>query len=225
MTQQINLCTPLFLIEERYFAAATVARALVVFVVLAGALLGLGVWGLDVIVSGYQQSVASNQKEVERLRAAITLNKANSAPADAALIQELQARQAELLQRQRLLGEMRRGLVREGWGHSARLQLLAQSIPAQAWVTGVKADEQRLELSGYTLDPASLNAWVARLSTSPLLDGQQLAVVKVERVSTDTRGRDLATASPRPGAGAPLWSYTLVTAMAPVLAPASGARP
>jgi Tfp pilus assembly protein PilN len=210
MAQQINLCTPLFLTRKRYFSAQTMAHALGVFLVLGSALSAYWHWTLLRLGDGYQQSVSDNQREIERLRAAIRLNKENSAPADAALLQELQARQAELLQREQLLAELRRGLLREGEGHAARLQLVARSIPAQAWVTAIRAEESRLELGGYTLEPAALNGWMDRLARSALLQGQQLTAVKVERVLTDGRGSGQAPVVAR-AVGVPLWSYTLVT--------------
>ncbi|MEQ1657477.1 MAG: PilN domain-containing protein, partial [Hylemonella sp.] len=194
MPQQINLCTPIFLTQKRYFSAQTMASALGVFVLLGGVLSGYWTWTLKSLSEGYEQSVSANQREIARLQAAIRLNKENSAPADAALVQELQARQGELERRQALLAELRRGLLRDGQGHAARLQLVARSIPPQAWVTTIKADELTLELGGYTLEPAALNGWMERLAQSPLLQGQQLSVVKVERVATDGRGPGAAPA-------------------------------
>lgn len=211
MPQQINLCTPIFLAQKRYFSARTMAGALGVFVLLGGALAGYGSWQLNALSAGYQHSVQDNQREIERLKAAIRLNKESTAPADLALVQELQARQAELQQREQLLAELQRGLLREGQGHAARLQLVARSIPPQAWVTAIRADDARLELSGYTLEPAALNGWMERLAQSPLLQGQQLTAVRIERVAMEGRG-----------AGTPTWSYQLVTAGAPA---ASGAQP
>lgn len=223
MPQQINLCTPIFLTQKRYFSAQTMASALGVFVLLGSLLSGYWTWTLKSLSEGYQQSVSANQREITRLQAAIRLNRENSAPADAALVQELQARQGELERRQALLAELKRGLLRDGQGHAARLQLVARSIPPQAWVTTIKADEQSLELGGYTLEPAALNGWMERLAQSPLLQGQQLSVVKVERVATDGRGPG---AAPAPvlarAAGVPLWAYTLVTAAAPAT---TGAKP
>lgn len=218
MPQQINLCTPIFLTQKRYFSAQTMAGALGVFVLLGGVLSGYGSWKLKLLTDGYQHSVTDNQREIERLKAGIRLNKESSAPADAALVQALQAGQAELAQREQLLAELRRGLLREGQGHAARLQLVAQSIPPQAWVTAIRADELRLELSGYTLEPAALNRWMERLAQSPLLLGQQLSAVKVERVAADGGSGAVAVRA----RGAPMWSYQLVTAGAPAT---SGAKP
>jgi Tfp pilus assembly protein PilN len=211
MAQQINLCNPIFLTQKRYFSASTMVRSLDVFVLLGGLLSGYWSWTLQALSAGYQQTVANNQREVTRLQAAIQINRANAAPAEVAQVQELQARQAELLQRELLLRELKQGLLREGYGHAARLQLVARSIPPQAWVTEIRADDLRLELSGYTVEPAALNGWMARLAESPLLEGQQLSVVKVERVTADTRA---GSAAAIPSVSGPLWSYTLVTAVA-----------
>ena len=86
------------------------------------------------------------------------------------------------------------------------------SIPAPVWVTEVKADGQRLEVSGFTLEPAALNDWVSRLSGSPLMRGLRLDAVKVESTAA-------ASAPAGPVAGvAPAapsresWAFNLVNA-------------
>lgn len=219
MPQQINLCNPIFLTQKRYFSAVTMARALGVFLLLGGLLSAYWSWALQALNTGYQQSAASSQREIDRLQAAIQARRAATGPADAAAVQELETRKAELQQSELLLRELKRGLLRDGQGHAARLQLLARSIPPQAWITEVKADDLRLELSGYTLEPAALNGWVARLADSPLLEGQQLALVKVERVKPEAGPAGTAAV---PAATGPLWSYTLVTAWRPV---AAGGKP
>lgn len=224
MPQQINLCNPIFLTQKRYFSADTMARALGVFVLLGALLSAYWTWTLNALGTGYRQTVSNNQREIERLQAAIQINRINAGPADAAQTKELEVRQAELQQRELLLRELRRGLLRDGYGHAARLRLVASSIPPQAWVTEVRADDLRLELSGYTLEPEALNAWVARLGDSPLLEGQHLSVVKVERVTPEARAASPASAQVRT-ISAPLWSYTLVTAVAPVAQAAPGGRP
>ena len=228
MPQQINLCTPIFLTQKRYFSANTMAQAMGVFLLLGGSLAAYWTWSLKQVSAGYQQSVTTNQREIDRLQAAIKVSKASTAPADAALVQELKQSRDALQHREQLLEELRRGLTREGWGHSARLQLVAQSIPPQVWVTEIKADDTRLELSGYTLEPAALNVWMARLAASPLLQGQQLATIKVERAVTELRnaaGAPGAVTAAR-AAGPAVWSFILVSAVAaPPVAAASGAKP
>ena len=121
--------------------------------------------------------------------------------------QELAGARAQLLERQNTVAELRRGFMAPGQGQSARLQLVAQTIPAQAWVTEVRADAAQLEVRGFTQEPVALNDWVAKLAQSPLLRGQQLAKVKVERANAPA-----------------LWSFTLASELPRAAVPASGSR-
>lgn len=210
MAQQINLCTPIFLTQKRYFSAQAMLQALVVFLILGGGMAAYWVWTLQSFSNSLEQTIATNQSEISRMQAAIKARKAVGGPAEANRTQELQARKAELKQREQLLEESQRGLFREGWGHSARMQLVAQSIPAQVWVTEVKSDSNRLELVGRTLEPAALNDWVKRLAASPLMEGQSLSTVKVER-ATSTRFGALAGVGASDGGGPAAWTFSLVS--------------
>jgi Tfp pilus assembly protein PilN len=218
MPQQINLFTPIQLAQKRHFSAQTMLQTLAAFVLLGGGLSAYWVWSLQKAGEGFNQSLAAQSRELERLQAAIALGKTSGgALTGAALSQELQGRHAELLQRERVAKEWQRGLLRPGWGHAARLQLVAQSIPAQVWVTQVKADEVQFEVSGFTLEPAALNEWVAKLSVSPLLKGQSLSAVTLEEAITTT---PKAVAGPT----RPMWSFSLLSAMSQPV-PAVGSQP
>lgn len=215
MAQQINLCTPILLTEKRYFSALTMVQALALLAVVGGGWLTYWVWSLNTASTGFKATLALQSSELEGLASALKQGRAGAGSAESALTQTLQLRRAELLQREQLLDELQRGLFRPGWGHSARLQLLSQSIPAQVWVTEVKADDVQLDVSGYTLDPAALNLWAGRLAASPLLKDQKLATVKVEN-ATVVAARPGATAavpvtvSPVPR---PMWTFNLLNAV------------
>ena len=232
MPQQINLCTPILLTQKRYFSAQTMVQALAVFVVLGGGLCAYWVWSLNAASEGFRTTLATQSRELEGLQSAIQQGKTGVVPADAALAQDLQGRRTELLQREKLMEELQRGLFRPGWGHSARLQLVAQSIPAQVWVTEVKADDNLLDVTGFTLEPAALNDWVGKLAASPLLQGQKLSTVKVENVSLAMMKTVAGTAvSALPAASSavltasrPMWSFRLVSAVGSPSA-SMGAKP
>ena len=217
MAQQINLCTPIFLTQKRYFSAHAMLQAWVVFLLLGGAMAAYWVGSLKSLSDSLEQTIATNQSEINRMQAVIKASKAGGS-SEATRAQELQARKAELKQREQLLQASQQGLYREGWGHSARMQLVAQSIPAQVWVTEVKSDSHGLELVGRTLEPAALNDWVKRLSASPLMQGQSLSTVKVERAASTRAG---AAAAAGAGAGAgdaaggpAVWTFSLVSTLA-----------
>lgn len=221
MPQQINLCTPILLTQKRYFSAQTMVQALAVFVLLGGGLCVYWVWSLNVASEAFKKSFSSQSRELESLQLAIAKNKASAGPVELALTQDLQVQRSELMQREKMLEGLQRGLFRTGWGHAARLQLVAQSIPAQVWVTEVKADEAQLEISGFTLEPSELNDWVDRLAASPLLEGQRLSTVKVEHANAPALTAVVggATASTLPSASSvapasrPVWSFNLVSAL------------
>jgi Tfp pilus assembly protein PilN len=226
MPQQINLCTPILLTQKRYFSAQTMVIALGVFLLLGGALSGAWVWNLDQGVQALRQTAVAQTQEVERLKAAIERSKASAAPVDPALLAQLQARRTALLQREKLREALKEGMFRPGWGHSDRLTWIARSIPAPVWITDVKMDGVRFELTGYTLEPSALNDWVDQLAVSPLMQGLKLSTVKVENatvaLATATSGAPASSAASSAVARRPVWSFNLVS-VEPVAVAAAGA--
>ncbi len=198
MPQQINLSTPVLLAQKRYFSARTMLVSLMVFALLGGGGTAYGLWNLRQAAQAMRSALVAQEPELARLRAAVAQAKAVDTNAEAQLTQQLQAARQQLAERARVLAELRQGTLIPGRGHSARLQMVAQSIPPQAWVTGMAGDASQMEVSGFTQEPAALNDWVARLALHPVLAGQQLSRVKVERVA------------PAPG-GRALWSFSLVS--------------
>lgn len=215
MPQQINLCTPILLTQKRYFSAHTMAISLGVFVALGAALCGSWVWSLDRATESFQLSVDTHKAEVESLQAAILRSRANAAPADAALLAQLTDRQGAVAQRERLKEALGQGLFQPGWGHSDRLTWVARSIPAPVWISEVRIDGMRFEVSGFTLEPAALNDWVDKLSASPLMQNLKLATVRVEKTAAANLAVPSAAASAASAPMAParaVWSFNLVSA-------------
>lgn len=199
MPQQINLSTPVLLAQKRYFSAQTMLVSLAVFVLGGAAMTAYGLWSLSGLSRSLQATLAGQEPDLTRMRAAVAQSRAGQGVDDKQLTQQLQAARAQLTERQQLLAELQQGLLAPGRGHAARMQLVAQSIPSQAWVTALKADAGRFEVSGYTQEPSVLNDWVAQLSRSPILAGQHLARVQVERAPGDR----------------PLWTFHLGSAVTP----------
>ena len=199
MPQQINLYTPVQYASPERFTADSMVSALLIVVVLAGGMGGMLAWNMSRASATYNQSLTDQERDIRGLKRALDLARANAAPADTALVKQLQAAQAEVTQREALLATVQHGTVQPGYGHSDRLQLIASSIPPQVWITELKANSDMLEMSGFTLQPAELNDWVKRLAQSPLMQGLQLAAVKVEIASDSLRGVGGAGGSGVPG--------------------------
>lgn len=222
MAQQINLCIPILLKEKRYLSANTMLLSLGVFVVVGAALCGYLVWSLQRATASLQQTVAAQTREIENLQAALQRSRASAAPPDPALMAQLQELRNTLVHRQRLRAALQEGLLRPGWGHSDRMTWVARSIPAPAWITGMRLNDNRFEVHGFTLEPSALNDWVNQLAISPLMQGLRLANVKVENANNASNAANAAavaaTAPPSaPASGAasgvvrPVWSFHLVS--------------
>ena len=231
MPQQINLCTPVLLKQKRYFSAQTLLQTMAVLAVLGGGLATYGVWSLQSAKLALQTTSSVRAPELASLRTAVASQNSGMDSSGPGLDRQLLAAREQLKERLNTLAELRRGLMAPGQGHSARLQLVAQSIPDQVWITQVRGDELQLEVAGFTDEPTALNDWVAKLAQSPLLQGQQLTRIKVERAELAPiagLARSAQTASaPAPvvvPARAP-WAFTLVSMFPPASRPLPNAKP
>jgi Tfp pilus assembly protein PilN len=221
MPQQINLCTPLLLAPKRYFSAQTMAQALAVFLLVGGALCATWVWNLNHTTTELLRLQNQQAAELAALKAALVANAASAAPLSPSLQAQVQGLRAQVQAQENVLLALQQGRLVQGAAHSDRLALVSRSIPAPVWVTGVEADATRLEVTGYTLEPAALNEWVNRLALSPLMQGLRLATVKVQSARQAKAAAD-ALALP---AGREAWSFTLVSAQPLVPSAAKGSTP
>jgi Tfp pilus assembly protein PilN len=237
MPQQINLCLPILRKQKPRFGAQALLQWFAVVWVM-GVLLGASwVWNLNQASESLKQTVAAQAQELAAMQAVIERNQAGAGPARAAEQQMLTQQRALLAQRQQALLALQQGRAVSGYSHAERLRLVAQTIPPQAWVTQLRADDSLLEVGGYTLEPAVLTDWVHRLAQSPLLKGQALSTVVVERVKPDSglphgaldrqavAAKD-AVAAKEGGSKAasqvPRWSYTLSSSLAKPTAESAG---
>lgn len=242
MAQQVNLCLPILRKQKSSFTAKTLAQALAILLLVGGALGAAWVWNLNHASASLKLTFATQTQELEGLRVALAKSQGVVVPGQTAAEQELTQRRAHLLQREKVLAALKQGYIQPGFGHAARLQLVAQTIPSAAWISQINADERTLEVVGYTLEPAVLTTWVNRLADSPLLKGQSLSTVKVDSVKPDTvlpgavavgqavqpavavaSTTQAQSSSVKPSLPA-IWSFALLSSMAPPVA-ASKVKP
>lgn len=182
MAQQINLSTPILLTQKRYFSAHTMLVALSVFVVLGGMGCAVWVWNFQQSMNSMNETLKAQASELDKLRLAIANNRSMTKQPTAALQTELQQLQTAVSQREKLQQILQEGVLPVGSRYSDRLDWIARSIPAAVWITGIKMDGTHFDVSGYTLEPAALTEWRAKLAQSTLMQGMELAAIKVESV-------------------------------------------
>jgi hypothetical protein len=226
MAQQINLLAPILLAPRRYFSALTLLQATTLLLA-AGTVTALWLQQRDRSAQARHQQLLA-QYAVERQQLMVA-RASLPAPQDAAALrQELQALQAGNADRETLLRTLgaEHG-SRAGQQHSDLLALVARTLPDSAWLAELRHAPGRLELVGGTLNTAQLRPWLGQLAGHPLLAGQQLSALRVERVGaagSQAGGHALLEpAAPLASASLPVWAFRVVSAPASPASAASGA--
>ncbi len=223
MAQQINLLTPILLAPRRYFSALTLLQATGLLVV-AGLAVALWLQQRERSAEAQHQlllqSYAAERQQLTVARAGLP------PPVDATTVQQqLLPLEAGNADRRALLKVL--GAEAAGRHHSDLLALIAATLPESAWLSELRYAPGRVELVGGTLDTAVLRPWLARLASHPLLAGQELSSLRVERLGapgTEASGDPLlARGGPLAGSGLPVWSFRVVSAPAQAATAASGA--
>ena len=197
--QEINLFDQIRIAQKRYFLAPAMVKILSPILLLGGFWISGWLSSMEAQGDVIKQSMAIQSREIVNAKGAIELRKEYDR-AMSALEQELEASRRELLQEEQAVRLRYQGLLRPGWGHAARLRLVAESIPAQVWVTAMSINQEIFKVEGFTLEPAALSEWAAVLTANPLLDGQKLSSVNLE----DAGKTKFKT--PRP-----VWSFNLLS--------------
>jgi hypothetical protein len=226
MAQQINLLTPILLTPRRYFSALALLQA-TGLLLLGGLATTLWLQQRDRSAEAEHQALlARYAAERQQL---VVATASLPAPQDAlTLQQQLQALESGNADRAvllRTLGSDPTG--RGGQRHSDLLALVARTLPDAAWLSELRYTPGRVELAGGTLNTAQLRPWLGQLAVHPLLAGQQLSALSVERLGTpgtETRSTALLQGGRLPAPSPlPVWAFRVVSAPAVPASPASGA--
>jgi Tfp pilus assembly protein PilN len=211
---QINLFNPSLVKSEEVFTANRILVGVVGAVVTMAV---IGWWAASErqrLTQAVQTQAAARTAELARLQQAAGIGDAVLTPQElAAREQMLKSQVATLDARRAVRDGLRRGLANDKQGPSALLKALAGSVPADTWITELRAEGSQFELTGRTLDAAAVNAWQDRLHLAGTLAATPLPVIKVER----------ADAVPAANSRAPVvYSFTITATLAAPLAGEKG---
>jgi Tfp pilus assembly protein PilN len=180
--QQVNLLNPALMPATEHFSG----RHLLTWILVAAvALVAVAWWAV------------TETRELREEMAETARNNPVSPGADAgptpqqvaALEQSLQARKAMLEAKLATRDALTRGLSAHNGGPSAVMRIMADSIPASAWLTEVRVHGGRIDVVGKALDAAAVDAWLERLRNAGFLAAQPAASVKLERLETPPAAR------------------------------------
>lgn len=183
---QVNLFNASLIPKREQFSARQIAAGVILAAV---AMIAVAVWS-TLQMRTLRHEVAEQARQLAgrsaSALAAPTLQGqvVPTAQEVAALEQTLRGRQSSLQARRAARDALKRGMAGPDSGPSAVMRLIAESIPQAAWLTEIRAVGGSIELSGRTLDPEAVDAWLGRLRASGLLAERPAPSVRAERIET-----------------------------------------
>lgn len=222
MPQQINLSTPVFVKPRQYLAARSMGVMGLVFMTVGG--VAAVVWGHRMAgsMAALKKTQQQQQQALDAMQAMLKAHEQTVGPAQLEEQKQLQALQEVVAEKERVLSALQQGVAVPGAAHSDRLLWIANSIPAQVWVTDVQADSQQMHLVGMTLEPAALHTWVEQFRTTPLMRGLKLQTVEVERAAA--AAPQLTAAQAGAASARPTWRFRLHSTVPVLDTPTSAPR-
>lgn len=214
--RQINLYNASLLPKREQFSARQIATGAIV----AAAAIAAVSWWAAKEASTLRREVAEHEKtRAARTALALAPPMVDGRPVPSP--QELAAQEkalvdkgALLVARQAALEGMKRGTASAEAGPSALMRMVAGTIPPSAWLGEIRVAGSRIDIVGKALDPADVDAWLARLRATGFLAESPMPGVRLERIE-----------APAPaGRARGAYQFTLSAALASPFAE-EGARP
>lgn len=174
MTQQINLYNPIFLKQEKYFSARTMAQALALL------LLGLvALYGYAFLQTVSAQYAAETSAQLEQY---VLLSAKLSPQAQSkALEAEVARLEAEMKARQETLAALGSGVLGNTAGISEFLAAFGRRSMDGVWLTAFDIGEggNDLNLTGRVLHADLVTAYLRALSEEPVMRGRRVTQMKL----------------------------------------------
>lgn len=213
---QINLYNPSLLPTQEVFTARRISVGVGAAVLVMAT---IGWWAFAEKQRLSQELASKAAARVAETARAELISAAGGAPLTppqmAALETALNSQRAMLAAKRDARDLLKRGLATDKAGPSALMRLLANSAPAQAWLTDIRVAGNQMEIAGKTLDPSAVNGWLERLAASGYLSTKPLPTLRLDRVEAPT---------PPPGRAFSVYAFTIVGTLVSPLAD-DGGRP
>jgi len=186
MKQQINLYQPIFRAQRKVFSALALLQVCVA--VLAGLLLiyGYGRWQIVDLEKALARLEVQQVASVQRVE---ELNQRFAVKAkDPRLESEIAQLGTQIAGKQTVLQSFAGNAAGNTTGFSKYLEGLAQQHLEGMWLTGITISEggRVLTLTGSTLAPELVPAFLQQLSKEPVFAGIEFKTLVMERPQTDT---------------------------------------
>jgi Tfp pilus assembly protein PilN len=179
VTQQINLFNPVFLKQEKYFSAATMAQGLGLIIV---ACIGLGAYATYRAVN-VEREAGMIAAQLKNEKAQLDkLSKDTKPPQKSkAVKEELDRAEQELAALRQVSDVLGRGEVGNTLGYSEYLRAFARQIVDGVWLTGfnIQGAGSEITLQGRALQAELIPVYIGQLRREPVMKGKSFAALEI----------------------------------------------
>ena len=196
MSQQINLFNPIFLKQEKYFSAKTMAESLVLILV---ALCAFYAYARNEVKS-FQDVAADAAHQLADTRDRFISLGGSLSPQRRSKLLEAQIARAEsdLHGKQALLASLRADASDKARGYSQYFAAFARRTLPGVWLTGFTVGEggAELDVRGRVLHPDLVTAYIEALNKEEVMRGRSVTRLKLV---AHNEPKPAAKSAPRPG--------------------------
>lgn len=181
MSQQINLCNPLFRKQKKYFSALTMAQSLGLIVF--GYFLFYGYLAYESKALTQQaQQMSRLHDDTQRQLTTIATTFAARQP-DKLLTDTVTKTEQEVRIRQGLIDLLNQGDIGNQTGFSEYFKALSRLTISDLWLTGfeVVGAGNQVSLSGRALQSGLVANWLQRLKSEPVFAGTTFAALDIRQ--------------------------------------------
>lgn len=179
MSQQINLFNPIFLKQKKYFSAATMAQGL--GLILLGCLLLVAYAEFQLSIR--TREAAASAAQLLKTKGQLISVSAQFAPheSDPALDKEIKDAETDVKSVQRVFDALQSGEFGNTKGYSGYFRAFSRQIVDGLWLTGISiyGAGRDINLSGRTLKPELVPAYLTRLKRETNMQGKSFAALEI----------------------------------------------
>jgi hypothetical protein len=183
MLQQINLYQPVFRQPPKVFSAITLLQICAAVLVLLSLLAGHAGWtlaGMEATATELDQQLSTLQGKLGSVEAA------QKSPDTMVIDADISGLQADIGQRQLLLGQLDQLALQNKGGFAGRFAALAEIQLKGLWLEGVSINaDQQIEIRGMALDPRLVPIYIQQLERQTRFTGSRFETLSMTRVSSD----------------------------------------
>lgn len=181
MSQQINLLSPAFRKQKKYFSVLAMLQALALIVL--GSALFYGYATYQVKLLAKQSDETGKRYAAEQLR--LTRYTAEFSPQQSGqmLEEELKRAEARATVQRELIETLKSGVMGNTTGYSEYMRAFARQAVSGLWLTGfvIIGDAAQISLSGAVLSPELVPSYIQKLGHEKVMRGKAFAALQMQQ--------------------------------------------